>query len=236
MGHQPEAGVPVGLLLCSIIRCVDKMPELVVVILAALGFVAWLGGGKKWAFHTLLSALILLVLGVGSVLLYVFWTNKSAEHRTQKIHECAVAKVANPKCEEVPRSGAKIFQGQFMCPLYAISDNASTQQEDAAMVLAEQECRHEAGLEEKSLHEQISQYKREHGIKDQDENSTNKQRGPWDRYKEQACAAKVRKDYPGEYDDIDDATLTRKVLAKYPTYCDTKSATPGFTPIIEGIK
>ena len=31
---------------------------------------------------------------------------------------------------------------------------------------------------------------------------------------------KIRAKYPGEYDDMDDATLTKKVLAKYPEYED----------------
>lgn len=31
---------------------------------------------------------------------------------------------------------------------------------------------------------------------------------------------KIRAKYPGEYDDMDDATLTKKVLAKYPEYSD----------------
>lgn len=30
------------------------------------------------------------------------------------------------------------------------------------------------------------------------------------------CAARVRAAYPGAYDDLDDATLTEKTLAKYP--------------------
>src|SRR5215831_17382821 len=31
------------------------------------------------------------------------------------------------------------------------------------------------------------------------------------------CAAKVRSTYPGAYNDLDDATLAEKTLAKYPT-------------------
>jgi hypothetical protein len=51
------------------------------------------------------------------------------------------------------------------------------------------------------------------------------------------CAAKVRKDYPGAYDDLDDTTLTKKVLAKYPKYCEPNSGDPpGWKPVIEGIR
>ena len=50
------------------------------------------------------------------------------------------------------------------------------------------------------------------------------------------CAAKVRTFYPHVYDDMDDVTLTRKVLAKYPDYCDVRSSRPDFIPAIEGIR
>jgi len=47
---------------------------------------------------------------------------------------------------------------------------------------------------------------------------------------------KIRAKYPGEYDDMDDATLTKKVLAKYPEYSDLAapplSAAPGPKPSI----
>lgn len=35
------------------------------------------------------------------------------------------------------------------------------------------------------------------------------------------CAKLVRSSFPGAYDDLDDATLNAKVLAKYPHYCDS---------------
>jgi hypothetical protein len=45
---------------------------------------------------------------------------------------------------------------------------------------------------------------------------------------------KVRAKFPGEYDDMDDATLTKAVLAKYPEYSDLAapplSAAPGAPP------
>lgn len=43
-----------------------------------------------------------------------------------------------------------------------------------------------------------------------------------------ACAAKVRKAYPGAYDDLDDAMFTRKVLAKYLHYCDISARIASF--------
>jgi len=73
-----------------------------IVVLAVLGFVAWLGGGRKWAFRTLLSVLILASLATAATLLYTLWSGKSTERHMQKIHECAVAKVADPKCETPP--------------------------------------------------------------------------------------------------------------------------------------
>jgi hypothetical protein len=143
--------------------------EITAGILALLGFVGWLGGGRKWAFRTLLSAIILAVLVLGGIFLYGYSTEKIAEHREQKIHECAVAKVADPKCEQfpqphsAPKGGLEIL-GE--CPLYLISDNASPQEEENALRLAEQECRGEMNPKEQSLHEQIVQYRHEHGIKE----------------------------------------------------------------------
>lgn len=43
----------------------------------------------------------------------------------------------------------------------------------------------------------------------------------------QEFAAKVRAKYPGSYDSLDDATLTQKVLAKYPQYKDVVTADEG---------
>ena len=112
-----------------------------------------------------------------------------------------------------------------------LSDDASPQQEEEALALAEQECRAEMNPKEKSLHEQLAQYKHEHGIATKanaeaksdwfEQNAPAKQKkvlGIKD------CAAKVRSFYPRVYDDLDDATLTKKVLAKYPDYCNTNVA------------
>src|SRR5581483_589024 len=41
---------------------------------------------------------------------------------------------------------------------------------------------------------------------------------------------KIRAKYPGAYDDMDDAALTKAVLAKYPQYSDL--AAPALKPIL----
>ncbi len=201
----------------------DKTTLAALLVLAALGFVAWLGGGRKWAFRTLLSALVLVGVGAAGIVLYGYWTDKSAEHRAQKVHECAIAKVADPKCEEEPK-GSNLPSGWLICPAYTLADHASPQQEDEALALAEQECRGEMNPKEKSLHEQLVQYKHDHKI-----GEVSPKRSAKD------CAAKLRSFYPRVYDDLDDATLTKKLLAKYPDYCDTKVPV-GFIPDIQGIR
>ena len=191
----------------------DQTTELGLVVLAVIGIVAWIGGGRKWAFRSLLAALALIAVGIAGIFLYSYWADRNSAREAQKVHECAVAKVANPKCTEPPK-GSAIPAGALICPLYTLSDNATRQQEEEAVATAEQECRGEMGLREKSLHEQIGQYKHAHGVP-----QTSAELGP------KECAAKVRRFYPQVYDDLDDATLTKKILAKYPDYCDTR--TPG---------
>src|ERR1035437_1015964 len=90
----------------------EKIFEVALLILLVLGFVGWLGGGRKWAFRTLLPALILTAVGAGGILMYIYWTDKAAEHRAQKIHQCAVAKVADPKCDEPPK-GSNLPKGSL---------------------------------------------------------------------------------------------------------------------------
>jgi hypothetical protein len=100
---------------------------------------------RKW------KALLLVVILAGTgILLYGYWTNRVAEHRSllkdqqqsevdvgfslqQKIHDCAVAKLATSKCDPP--------QGKFqVCDRYALSDNSIAQEEDAAISAAEKEC------------------------------------------------------------------------------------------------
>jgi hypothetical protein len=201
----------------------DKTTEIGLIVLAVLGIVAWIGGGRKWAFRALLAALVLLGIGAAGLLLYSYWADRDAARRAQKVHECAVAKVANPKCTEAPEDS--LFpKGSLICPLYTLSDNSTPQQEQEAVATAEQECRGEMNLREKSLHEQISQYKQEHGIAETSSKLGTKE-----------CAAKVRSFYPHVYDDLDDATLTKKLLAKYPDYCDTR-VPGGWVEDVQGIR
>jgi hypothetical protein len=51
-----------------------------------------------------------------------------------------------------------------------------------------------------------------------------------------ACAARVRTLYPHVCDDLSDNTLTKKVLAKYPYYCDSELSLPSFIPEVQGIR
>ena len=53
---------------------------LIPVVLACVG---WLGGGRKWAFRSVLAALVLVVIGVATTSIYIFWTDKAAEHRAK---------------------------------------------------------------------------------------------------------------------------------------------------------
>jgi hypothetical protein len=132
-------------------------------ILAMLGFIGWLGGGRKWAFRTMLSALILAGLGFAGILLYGYGADRVAEHRTQKIHDCAIAKVAKAECVEAPKN-SDFPAGAQICPPYVLFDNPTPEQENAAVASAEEECTGEIDPEQKSLHEQISQYRPEHAI------------------------------------------------------------------------
>ncbi len=208
-------------------------------ILAALGFIGWLGGGRKWAFRTMVSAAVLVGLAFAGVLLYGYWADRTAERRTRRIHECAIAKVAKAQCTP---SGDGKFE---VCDKYSISDNSMPDEEGAAVADAENECAGEIDPKQKSIHEQISQYKREHGIKVQAPAIASASQSKGDvfdqvaaenpakhkRLSTKACASKVRGVYPGAYDDLDDATLAKKVLAKFPTYCDID-----FFPDLTGIR
>jgi hypothetical protein len=51
----------------------------IAIIVALALLVSWLGGGRKWAFRTMLSLLLLAVLSGSGILLYAYWTGKSAQ-------------------------------------------------------------------------------------------------------------------------------------------------------------
>jgi len=129
-----------------------------------------------------------------------------------------------------------------ICPPYMLSDNPTPEQENAAIAAAEEACTGEMDPKQKSLHDEVSQYKRDHGIKESanpavDYDALAKKSGAIkSRLGSAGCAAKVRKAYPGTYDDLDDETLTKKVLAKYPDYCDVTASPPSFVPDIQGIR
>jgi hypothetical protein len=201
----------------------------VVFMLAVVMLVSWLGGGRKWAFRTMLGLLVLGLLGAGGVFGYVLWTEKTAEHQRQRIHECAVAKIATAQCETAP-AGVNAPPGSLICPLYRLNENDAPEQEAAALAAAEQACRAEMNPEEEPLHQQVSEYRQKHGIKPPESLLDQVIR-------EGNCADKVRQRYPGAYNDLDDATLVKKVLAKYPKYCEANSGDPpGWEPVIEGIR
>jgi hypothetical protein len=219
----------------------DKAPfEVAVLILAVSGFVGWLGGGRKWAFRTIVGVLVLSLLGVIGTLLYVYGTEKAAQHRAHQIHECALAKVVNARCVDIPKS-PDLPSGAEECPAYFLFDDSTKEQEESAVASAEQKCTSELDPAQESIHEQIVRYKKEHDVKIADKNSGD----VFDhvsegilkiRLNDKDCASKVRTAYPHAYDDLSDSVLTRKVLAKYPTYCDVTSSTPGVVPAIEGIR
>ena len=245
-----------------------RITEAILVIATLALFVSWLGGGRKWTFRTMLSLLILALLGGSGFLLYTYRTEKFAERRAQELHECAIDKIARAQCEQQPaetgpwekyrektddskgkdRAKTDVSKEVWhdVCPLYALPENPTVMQETAALTAAEEACQAEMNPTEKTLHEQVSEYRRAHGIKEpvrsdvDDASRLDALAGKAGAIKNTlgtaACAAKVRKKYPGAYDSLDDATLTRKVLAKYPRYCEAKSGGPGFEPVIEGIR
>ena len=254
----------------------EKIAQAFFIFLTVSGFIGWLGGGRKWAFRSMVAGLALTGVGVIGVLSYRYWREKVPQHRAEKIHECAIAKIATATCESHLSSAAaslssrppKIdpyaeFGGKELpnykaeevefedCPPYMLfSNNPTPEEENIAMAAAEEKCAGEIDPNRQSLHEQIIQYRREHGTKQTEipkVPSTYPSNGDiFDqaaledhskkRLSSSACAAKVRKKYPGSYDDLDDATLMRKLLAKYPTYCDIPNDVSSFEPIIEGIR
>src|ERR1700722_2428857 len=104
----------------------------VLLFLAVVAIVAWLGGGRKWAFRALLSVLVLFVVGVVCVVVYYIWDEHSTRARNRRLHDCAVAKVAAPKC--VPaQGGGDIPKGALVCPMYLLPATPTAQQEEDAL-------------------------------------------------------------------------------------------------------
>jgi hypothetical protein len=120
----------------------------------ALGAAAFLFAGK-WK-----ALLFVAVLAGAGILLYGHWTNRVAERRTQKIHDCAIAKVATAvRCSGyVPKKGQiDLSAGLEPC------DNPTPQEDETAIAAAEKECAAEID-QQKSAHEQIEEYRHQHGI------------------------------------------------------------------------
>lgn len=202
----------------------DKDIQTALLILASLGFVAWLGGGRKWAFRTMAGALLLAGISIGGLLLYSYGSDKITEHRNRKIHECAIAKVAASNCEEDPADAAhpKVW---FSCPAYTLFDDSTPEQEEAAVSLAERACAGEQDPSQRSIHEQITDFERTHristtGLKTATQAGTEAKGDVFDQLVKD-CALKIRKKYPRAYDDLDDEALVKKVAAKYPHFCTT---------------
>jgi len=161
---SPGAGVP-------------SLPAILTRIMAAtaLSVAAFLLAGR---WKTLLSAAILVAVVFAGILLHGYWTERAseraAERRAQKIHDCAVAKVATAKCTSsapppgyVRKKGEIDLSGGFVvCDSYTLSDHSTAQEEDKAITAAEKECTAEIETKQKSAHEEIEEYKRQHGIKD----------------------------------------------------------------------
>jgi hypothetical protein len=217
----------------------------VLIFLTMVALVAWLGGGRKWVFRAFLSLLVVAVVGVVGVVLYYLWDEHSAKVRIRRLHECAIAKVADPKCVSAP-VGINIPKGSVLCPPYILPENPTAQQEEDAIASAQKECEEEES-KTTTPHDEIFRYREKHGIKpDESQAATAKPTDYAAIAKEAgaikstlsitACADGIRKKYPGEYTNLDNATLIKKVLAKYPTYCDIPNDLPGFEPIIEGVR
>jgi len=201
----------------------EKIPELAALVLAVLGFVAWLGGGRKWAFRTLLATLILAVIGVIGTILYLYGSDRAVARRAKQIHECAIAKVVNARCVDVPGDAISgRVPDTIECPTYFIGDGATRQQEEEAVESATKECTAEVDPSQQSLHEEIVRFKREHGVKGDYNDSAKGWTVLKIRLNDKACADKIRKTYPRAYDDVSDSVLAQRTLAKYPNYCDVQ--------------
>jgi hypothetical protein len=202
------------------------------VVLVLVAFVGWLGGGRKWAFRTVLGALLIAALGMVGVFGYLYWIKQTTDRRTEKIRSCAIAKLATAKCgpERIVVDGKET--DWEICPEYMLFDNPTPQDEENALEAARQACieEMEPGTKTKTVSEEVTEYKRQHGIKDEPKKEftdkpIEKNAVPWEKSRvlnSTECAARVRRAYPGAYDDLENEALTRKVLAKYPDYCSAK--------------
>jgi hypothetical protein len=136
----------------------------------ALATAAFLLAKKSKA---ILAAAILAGIGCAGLLIHGYWIKRVAEHRTQTIHECAVAQVARGKCTPTEDSRFEICDHDAAShkptsegPGTAnLSDIQGPEDEEMAVAAAEKECAGELDPKPKSAHDQIEEYKRSHGIK-----------------------------------------------------------------------
>ena len=98
---------------------------------------------------------VAVLAGVG-ILLYGYWTNRVAEQRSQKIHDCAVARAAFSTKVKCTPAGST----------FEVCDPAATpNEEDAALKAGQEECTTEIDPKRKSAHQEIEEYRQQHGIK-----------------------------------------------------------------------
>lgn len=134
----------------------------------ALGTAAFLLA-TKW--KAIVSAAIIAGIGFAGILLYSYWTDSVAERRTQQIHDCAIAKVATAEGDIFDRVGAAHPQEGRISGTATLDDiqegpvSGTVSLEDTAVAAAEKGCAGEIDPKQKSTHQQIEEYKHQHGIK-----------------------------------------------------------------------
>jgi len=142
--------------------------ETAIVILIVAGVIGWLGGGRQWAFRVSLSVVVVGTVGLGVFLIYEQIAHSKNENneasRRRKIHECAIAKVAQGRQEELRRVPGTVPPG-------FVKESTPTEEEEAAR---RQDARNQADVRaaeldcadridgRKSPTEEIEEYLREH--------------------------------------------------------------------------
>jgi hypothetical protein len=132
----------------------EGVPSLAAIATRILAATALSGAAflLAWKWKALLFVAILAGAGI---LLYSYWTDRVAERRTQKIRDCAIAKVATTaRCTPPDKNG------------FEVCNNPTAQEEEAAIAAAEKDCTAEIEPKQKSAHQQIEEYKHQHGIKE----------------------------------------------------------------------
>ena len=135
----------------------EGVPDLAAIALRVLAATAVSAAAfllaDKWK-----ALLFIAVLASSATFVYHSWENWAIERRTQKIHDCAIAKVALAKCTPPDHTGFQV------CDRYALPNDSTAQQESVSIKDAEEECAATMKPKQKSTHEQIEDYKRQHGL------------------------------------------------------------------------